>query len=134
VATQRLPYARALARLDAEAIVSALRDDVTMHVAVHDAPLRGIDVARYLFGVLRETLEDMRVEDEIVSGERAVVTFQTTVGGVRAHGLNLLRLDADGRVYELIVFFRPLKALQRVADLVTPRMAARYGSLPNEDN
>jgi hypothetical protein len=124
---RRLPYSDALERWDTEAIVAAMGDDVVIHVAVHDQPMLGVGVARFLFGVLREELGEMRVTDEIIEDDRAVVLFETSIQGLAAQGLNVISLDGSGRIRELTVFFRPLATLARISDVIGARMAAEFG-------
>jgi hypothetical protein len=123
----RLPYSDALERWDTEAILAALRDDVVIYVAVHDQPMQGVGVARFLFGVLREELGEIQVTDEIIEDDRAVVLFETSIQGLAAQGLNVIRLDESGRIRELTVFFRPLATLARISDVVGARMEAEFG-------
>ncbi len=127
---RRLAYSGALERWDKEAILETLADDVVIHVAVHDAPMRGKDVAEFLFGVLGEELGDATVTDEIVADDRAVVLFETSIGDRAAQGLNVVRLDESGVIRELTVFFRPLAALTLIAEVVGARMAQRFGPPP----
>ena len=124
---RRLPYSDALERWDTEAILAAMGDDVVIHVAVHDQPMQGVGVARFLFGVLREELGEMRVTDEIIEDDRAVVLFETSIQGLAAQGLNVISLDGAGRIRELTVFFRPLATLARISDVIGARMAAEFG-------
>ena len=130
MADRRLPYSGALERWDKPAILGALADDVVIHVAVHDAPMQGKQIADFLFGVLAEELGDMTITDEIVEDDRAVVLFQTSIRGRAAQGLNVVRLDASGAVRELTVFFRPLASLALIAEVVGARMAERFGPPP----
>jgi hypothetical protein len=123
----RTAYSRALAAFDPTDIVAALSDDVTVWVAVHDEPLRGKDTATFLFGVLTQELTPFELVAEVVEGDRSVVLFDTSLRGVRAHGLNVVRHQADGLVEELTVFFRPLAALQLVADVIGSHMERRFG-------
>ncbi len=125
----RLRYSTALDALDPDAILAALHPGAEVRVAVHDAPMQGPAVA-FLFGVLRETLEGIEVDEEIVEGDRAVVLFRTRIEGRPAQGVNVLRLDEDGQVADLVVFFRPLAALERIATVVGARMAERFGPPP----
>ena len=127
---RRLPYTAALESLDPEAIVSCLSEDVVIKVAVHDGPMHGAEVARFLFGVLQEELDGIEVEREIIEGDQVVVTFETGLAGLRAQGLNHLELGPDGEVRELTVFFRPLESLQKVAEVVGRHMEARFGPPP----
>ena len=126
----RLSYVGALARWDTSAIVDALDDDVLIHVAVHDQPMRGNEIAEFLFGVLAEELGDVTVTDEILEADKAVILFETSIGQQTAQGLNVVRLNEAGLIRELTVFFRPLAALTLIAEVVGGRMAERFGSPP----
>lgn len=66
----RLSYVGALERWDTTAIVDALADDVVIHVAVHDQPMRGKEIADFLVEVLAEELRDVTVTDEIIEGDQ----------------------------------------------------------------
>ena len=126
----RLSYVGALERWDTPAIVDAFADDVVIHVAVHDQPMRGKEIADFLFGVLAEELGPVTVTDEIVEGDKAVVLFETSIGQTTAQGLNVVMLDEQGVIRELTVFFRPLAALALIAEVVGGRMAERFGPPP----
>ncbi len=127
---RRLPYASALEAWDTGAILNALADEIVIYVAVHDAPLRGKDVAGFLFAVLQEELGQNKITDEIIEGDRAVVLFETSIGDTGAQGLNVIRLDKEGAIAELTVFFRPLAALSVIAEVIGARMAQRFGPMP----
>ena len=131
MAEGRLPYSRALASWDHEALVAALADDIVIRVAVHDQPMQGKDVADFLFGVLAEELGAMALTDEIIEGDKAVVLFETSIGEMKAQGLNVLQLDQSGTVRDLTVFFRPLASLGRIAEVIGARMAERFGPPPD---
>jgi hypothetical protein len=123
----RTRYSRALAAFDSKAIVATLSNEVTIRVAVHDQPLQGKETAAFLFGILTHELTPFQLGDEIVEGDRSVVLFDTTLRGQRADGLNVVSLGADGLVSELTVFFRPLVALQLIAEVIGGHMAERFG-------
>jgi hypothetical protein len=128
----RTSYSQALAAFDQAAILASLSDEVTIQVAVHDEPLRGKDTAAFLFGVLTEELTPFELTEEIVEGDNSVVLFETSLRGRRAHGLNVVMYQPDGLVRELTVFFRPLAAMQLVADVIGGHMAQRFGTPPPE--
>jgi hypothetical protein len=123
----RTPYSQALAAFDHAAILATLSEDVTIRVAVHDDPLKGKEVAAFLFGVLTQELTPFELVDEIVERDRSVVLFDTSVHGQPAYGLNVVTLQSDGLVAELTVFFRPLVALQLISDVIGGHMAQRFG-------
>ncbi len=128
MADLRLEYSKALSSLDVDGIVAQLAGDVTIRVAVHDEAMHGSETARFLFGVLSEELGSIEVTAEIVEGDRAVVLFETELRGVPAQGLNVIETSA-GEIRDLTVFFRPLPALQLVAEVIGARMAERFGLL-----
>jgi hypothetical protein len=123
----RTTYSQALVAFDAASILATLSDEVTIRVAVHDEPLQGKDTAAFLFGVLTQELTPFELVGEIVEGNKSVVLFETSLRGERAHGLNLVEYQADGLVRELTVFFRPLAALQEIAEVIGGHMAQRFG-------
>ena len=125
----RLPYTQALDRFEPDAIVASLSDDVVIRVAVHDQPMQTKLVAEFLFGVLAEELGDLRVTKEIVEGDTAVVLFETSIGDRAAQGLNVVEQDEAGQVRDLTVFFRPLEALERIAQVVGGHMEKRFGAI-----
>jgi hypothetical protein len=90
--------------------------------------LRGKDTAAFLFGVLTQELTPFRLVGEIVEADQSVVLFETTLRGHRADGLNVVGVGTDGLVSELTVFFRPLAALQLIAEVIGNHMAKRFGT------
>ena len=126
-------YRRGMESGNAELVLASLADDVVLHVAVHDAPVRGIRPAGFLFSVLMTYFDGFRVLEEVGGDAATVVLFRTGLDGYagEAEGVNVLRFDDNGLIKELTVFLRPLAALQATADHVGPRMAEKFGQLPD---
>jgi len=94
-----------------------------------------VNVMRGRLDQARELLDDAvraTVTQEIVEGDKSVVLFETSLRGHRAHGLNVVKYQPSGLVTELTVFFRPLAAMQLVADVIGGHMAQRSGTPPPE--
>ncbi len=127
IAPWRLSYTNALDRFDPDAIVASLSDDVVIRVAVHDEPMQGKQIAQFLFAVLVAELRTIRLTDEIIEGAKAVVLFETRIGDGSAQGLNVIEFDDAALVRDLTVFFRPLAALQLIAQVVGRQMEQRFG-------
>ena len=125
----RLRYTNALASWDHDELMGSMADDVVIRVAVHDQVMQGRQTADFLFGVLREELDQLLITDEIAEDDKGVVLFDTSLRGQPAQGLNVLHLDEAGLVRDLTVFFRPLRSLQLVAEVIGGRMAERFGLL-----
>ena len=65
-----------------------------------------------------------------MEGNKSVILFDTSLRGRRAHGLNVAGYLHDGLAGELTVFFRPLAAMQLVAEVIGGHMAQRFGPPP----
>ena len=68
-------------------------------------PFSGRDEVGDLFAVLLDELWPLTYLDEI-AGDPHILHFAAQVGGKRLEGLDLLRLDEDGRAREITVFPR----------------------------
>lgn len=117
--------ARALASADAPGVVETMAEDVTLHVAVHDAPFDGRAAAtQILTAVLDGALFDIKVVETIEGPDPAVLMFTTGVAGYPdlADGLLVVRADDSGRISDLTVYLRPLAALAALAEEMGRRL------------
>jgi hypothetical protein len=55
-----------------------------------------------------------RYTKQVMSGDTAVLEFETTVEGKYVNGVDIIRCDGDGRIVELRVMIRPLQAVNVV--------------------
>lgn len=103
-----------------------MADDVTLRVAVHDAPFEGLPAAAQILGaVLDGALHDIEVTGTIKGDDAvAVLMFSAQVATHpgRADALLVVRTDGSGRIGDLTVFLRPLAALQALADEMGRRL------------
>jgi hypothetical protein len=51
---------------------------------------------------------------EVMSGNTAVLEFETTVEGKYANGVDIITCNDDGKIIEFKVMFRPLQAINAV--------------------
>lgn len=124
---------RGLEASDAAAVVATMADDVTLRVAVHDAPFHGVAaVAHILDAVLDGALGDIQVTEKIGHDDVVAVLFTAHVATYAgaADGLLVVRLDANARISDLTVFLRPLVALSALADEMGRRLG---GPRPDGD-
>jgi hypothetical protein len=71
-----------------------------------------------------EVFDDFAYTDELAAGEDTVaLVFGARVGDKQVQGLDLLRLDEDGKVHELTVMVRPASALMALGEAMGPRVA-----------
>ena len=69
-----------------------------------------------------------RYVKQVLSGDLAVLEFETTVEGKYVNGVDIIRCDAEGRIIEFKVMLRPLQAV----NLVHQQMAAMLEALRPE--
>lgn len=55
-----------------------------------------------------------RYVKQVLSGDTAVLEFETTMAGKYVNGVDIIRCDGDGRIVEFRVMIRPLQAVNAV--------------------
>jgi hypothetical protein len=120
------PFRRAAEAEDPELLREALREDVVLHSPVLFRGFEGRDAVAFVLGHVAATLEDLTYTGELTEEGRVALHFKANVGDRELEGIDLLELDAEGRVAELTVFMRPLSALTAFNE----RMGERLGTAP----
>ena len=97
-------------------------------------PQRGRQVTTAYLSAAMTVLDGAEGEDrrfryvgQLVDGDRALLEFETRLGDVSVHGVDLLTVDDDGRISEFTVLVRPLKAVHAVWEAMGAQLAARQG-------
>src|SRR5262249_33273425 len=109
-------FRKAVESGDLEAAVAALAPDVVFNSPVVFRPYRGRDEVGRLLRAVAPALEAFRYTDELRSGAQTALVFSARVGEGQLQGIDLLGLDAHGRVAQLTVFVRPLSAATALAE------------------
>jgi hypothetical protein len=110
---------------DLDALGGILAEDVSVGAPPYWQRLEGRTLVHRLLGVIIQTIEDFTYYREWVAGAELALEFRGHVGERQLQGIDLITLDADGRVKSLDVMIRPLNALIALRDQVAPRMAAQ---------
>jgi len=101
-----------------------LADDAVFHSPIVHKPQQGKALTKlYLTGafhVLSNT--DFRYVREVVSGDHAVLEFETEVDGITVNGVDMIQWNAEGKIVDFKVMIRPLKAVhllhQKMAEML----------------
>ncbi|MBA3867158.1 MAG: nuclear transport factor 2 family protein [Solirubrobacterales bacterium] len=120
------PFRRAAESKDLELLRETLREDVVLHSPILFRGFEDRDVVAAVLTHVIAVFEDFRYLDEVVDGSTVVLRFKAMVGDRELEGIDLLELDADGKVAELTVFMRPLSAVNRFNE----RMIERFQASP----
>jgi len=122
-----IPHAfrRAAEAKDLDLMRETLAEDVVLHSPILFRGFEGRDVALVVLGHVIEVFEDFRYLDEVQGEDSVVLRFAAKVDGkFEIEGVDYLTLDADGRVTDLTVFLRPLKAVNAFNEQMSARLAA----------
>jgi ketosteroid isomerase-like protein len=106
-----------------------LADDVVFYSPVVYTPQRGKPVTTQYLEAASRTLVDgaegaFRYTKQVLSGDTAVLEFETRVEGRYVNGVDIIRCDDEGRIVEFRVMMRPLQGIQAVQEQMGRRLAA----------
>ena len=121
-------FRRAAEAKDLDLMRETLAEDVVLHSPILFKGFEGRDIALMVLAHVIEVFEDFRYVDELHGEDTVTLRFKAKVGGgeYEIEGIDFLELDPHGRVRELTVFLRPLKAVH----VFNEQMSARLGAAP----
>jgi hypothetical protein len=117
-----------VATRDAVALAGVLAENATMGAPPYWQKLEGRELVRHLLGLVLETIEDFTYHREWVDGSELALEFTGHVGDVELQGIDLISLDAAGRLRNIDVLIRPENALVALRERIRPRMLAYLAS------
>jgi len=93
-----------------------LAENVVFHSPVVHTPQAGkLITTLYLTAALHvfnnDTFKYLR---EVISGNHAVLEFQTIIDGITVNGVDMITWGKDGRIVDFKVMIRPLKAINLI--------------------
>ena len=106
-----------------------LADDVVFYSPVVFTPQRGKTVTKLYLAAAGATFEGdegaaeetgdsssgsggFRYVTKVLSGDTAVLEFETSMGGKYVNGVDIIRCNEQGQIVEFKVMIRPLQAIQ----------------------
>jgi len=96
---------------DLDRAVEAFADDGVLRSPLTDGlAFHGRDQIALVTGVVLDLFDGLEYTDEVSSDESGFLVGRATVAGQPIEWVDHMRFDADGRIRELTVFFRPLPA------------------------
>jgi hypothetical protein len=123
VAMDKHPLRVAFEARDLDGMVDTLAPDVVFRSPVISSPFHGPQEVRELFQIVLEDFEDFEYTDELAGEGIRALFFSTRVRGRPVQGVQVLHLDAEGKIRELRVITRPLAGVAAIAAVVGGRLA-----------
>jgi len=101
-----------------------LADDVVFRSPAVFTPQEGKAVTRhYLSSAIVVLGPSLRYVGQWHDQTSAVLEFEAELDGVYVQGVDMLRWNDDGRLVSFTVLVRPLRGLQKLMELMAPRLA-----------
>jgi hypothetical protein len=114
---------RIVAERDLAALGAVLAPDVTLGAPPYWSKLAGRELVQHLLGLVVNTIEGFTYHREWRDGVELALEFRGRVGEIELQGIDLVTLDAEGRIRNLDVLMRPLNGIAALRDRIAPRMA-----------
>jgi len=108
-----------------EELATIIREDAVFHSPVVHTPQMGRDIViAYLAaaGVVLNT-DKFHYARELVDGNQAMLEFYTELDGIQINGIDLITFDDDGMITDFKVMVRPLKAINKVWEMMGAQLA-----------
>jgi hypothetical protein len=101
---------------DAAGLDNILAEQVVFHSPVVHTPQVGKPITTlYLTAALHVLNNDtFKYLREVISGNHAVLEFQTVIDGISINGVDMITWGEDGKITDFKVMLRPLKAVNLV--------------------
>lgn len=108
------------------ALAALLADDAVFHSPVVHTPQTGKPkVMAYLLAAAQVLNGDsFRYVREVVDGDTVMLEFVTEIDGITINGIDLIHFDAAGKIDDFKVMVRPLKAINKVWELMAAQLQA----------
>ncbi len=105
-------------------LAELIAEDAVFHSPVVHTPQAGkAKVLMYLHAAAKVLGNDsFHYVRELVDGPEAMLEFMVVVDGVTINGIDLIRFDLEGRIVDFKVMVRPLKAINKLWELMAAQL------------
>lgn len=103
-----------------------LADDAVFHSPVVHTPQAGKPIVMAYLVAASHVLgnDKFRYVRELVDGDEMMLEFVTELDGIAINGVDIIRFNGDGKISDFKVMVRPLKAINKVWEMMGAQLAA----------
>jgi predicted SnoaL-like aldol condensation-catalyzing enzyme len=114
---------------DPARLAALIADDCVFHSPVVHTPQAGKPVVMaYLLAAAKVLGNDsFHYVRELVDGDEMMLEFVTELGGIAINGVDIIRFNDEGKISDFKVMVRPLKAINKVWEMMAAQLAAAKG-------
>ena len=105
-------------------LAALIREDAVFHSPVVHTPQAGRDLVVAYLAAAGQTLnnDSFTYVREIIEGNQAMLEFTTTMDGIHVNGIDIIAFDDDGKIVDFKVMVRPLKAINKVWEMMAAQL------------
>jgi len=110
---------------DAAALSAIIADDCVFHSPVVHTPQAGKSIVMAYLIAASHTLgnDSFHYVRELVDGDEMMLEFVTEMDGISVNGVDIIHWNADGQISDFKVMVRPLKAINKVWEMMGAQLA-----------
>jgi hypothetical protein len=114
---------------DPALLADLLAEDAVFHSPVVHTPQAGKAIVMAYLVAASQTLGNASFHyvRELVDGDEMMLEFVTEMDGITVNGVDIIRWGADGKIHDFKVMVRPLKAINKVWEMMAAQLAAAKG-------
>lgn len=114
---------------DPALLSNLLADDAVFHSPVVHTPQAGKPVVMAYLVAASHVLgnDSFHYVRELVDGNEMMLEFVTELDGVTINGVDIIRFNDAGKISDFKVMVRPLKAINKVWEMMAAQLAAAKG-------
>lgn len=116
-------FKTAVENLDLAAASELLADDVEFHSPVAFRPFVGREAVTEVLRNVMETFENFVYTDDLKEDGFSTLFFDARVGEKKVQGVDILRLNDEGKIVHFTVMLRPLSGVIAMAEAMGPKVA-----------
>lgn len=111
---------------DPALIADLLADDAVFHSPVVHTPQVGKPIVMGYLAAASHTLgnDSFHYVRELVDGDEIMLEFVTVMDGITVNGVDIIRFNAEGKIIDFKVMVRPLKAINKVWEMMAAQLEA----------
>ncbi|MCW1382255.1 nuclear transport factor 2 family protein [Novosphingobium sp. KCTC 2891] len=105
---------------DPELLAELIHPEAVFHSPVVHTPQQGREIVLKYLMAAGDVLgnETFRYVREVVDGPEVVLEFVAELDGIKINGIDMIRFDMEGRIIDFKVMVRPLKAINKVWEMM----------------
>lgn len=114
---------------DPAALAAITREDAVFHSPVVHTPQVGRAIVVAYLSAAGQTLgnDSFTYVREVVDGDTAVLEFTTEMDGIHVNGIDMITFDEAGMIKDFKVMVRPLKAVNKVWEMMAAQLQRQKG-------